>query len=354
MHDDMTIFHRKKNFACTGKRQQGVAIITALLIVTIATAVSVAISTHLQLDIRRTSNMIALDQADFYALFAEDFTSKKLQDTKNFNELMDALTQYGQVKQEYPVEGGFIEGKITDLNSCINVNALVDNNKQNAATAARLTQLFTHAQITSNLTDAIVDWIDDGADDQTTIPDGAEDGYYTNLDKPYRTANTPLYSISELRLIKGFEDVTNPSTGDNISTYDRIVQLSKNFKDDDPDNAYAPSLCAFITKSGTPSINVNTATAEVLQSLSPGMTKALVDSIIEQRKSAPFSSIGEFTGFSNLNTVIKNFDYLSTSSDYFLLRTKATIGQASKVMYSIIYRDGAGKTEVIYRTQRTL
>jgi general secretion pathway protein K len=354
MDNNMPVLHRNKSCAFTGKRQRGVAIITALLIVTIATTVSIAISTHLQLDIRRTSNLIALDQADFYALFAEDFTKKKLQDTKNFDDLMEALAQYGQFKQEYPVEGGFIEGKITDLNSCINVNALVNNNKLNPTTAARLTQLFSNAQITGNLTDAILDWIDSGADDQTTTPNGAEDGYYMNLDKPYRTANTPLHSISELRLIKGFENETSSGAGDKINTYDLIVKLSKNFKDDDPDNAYAPSLCAFTSKDGNPSINVNTASAEVLQSLSPDMTKALADSIIEQRKSTPFSSISEFTGFSNLNTIIKNTDYLSTSSDYFLLKTKATIGQASKVMYSIIYRDAAGKTEVVYRTHRTL
>ena len=349
----MSIFHRKKHPSYPGRQQKGVAIITALLIVTIATTVSVAISTHLQLDVRRTSNLIALDQADFYALFAEEFTRKKLQDTKNFDDLMGSLAQYGQFKQDYPVEGGFIEGKITDLNSCINVNALVNNNKLNATTADRLTQLFTNTQITSNLTDAILDWIDSGAGDLTTTPNGAEDGYYMNLDKPYRTANTPLRSISEVRLIKGFEDDTNAGAGDNTSSFERIVALSKNFKDDDPDNAYAPSLCAFVTSS-TPSINVNTASAEVLQSLSPNMTQALVDSIIEQRKSTPFNSMSDFTGFSNVNTIIKNFDNLSTTSDYFLLKTKATIGQASKVMYSIIYRDGAGKTEVVYRTHRTL
>ena len=44
-------------------RQRGVAIITALLIVAIATTVSVTISTRLQLDVRRTGNIIAGDQA---------------------------------------------------------------------------------------------------------------------------------------------------------------------------------------------------------------------------------------------------------------------------------------------------
>lgn len=349
----MKALHSKTLRSNTGRRQQGVAIITALLIVTIATTVSVAISTHLQLDVRRTSNLIALDQADLYALFAEDVTQKILQEPEQFDGIMELLAQYGQYKQEYPVEGGFIEGKITDLNSCININALVVSNKLNTITAARLTQLFSNAGIRNKLTDAIVDWIDAGTDDQTTIPNGAEDGFYMNLEKPYRTANTALHSISELRLVKGFDDLLNTSSDDKTTVYDRILGLSRNFKDNNPDNAYAPSLCAFTTSSN-PSINVNTATAEVLQSLSPDMTEPLVESIIQQRKETPFNSISDFTSFSNLNTIIKDFDYLSTDSDYFLLRTKATIGQASNVMYSIIYRDTSGKTDVIYRTHRTL
>lgn len=349
----MKATHSKTRRPDTGRRQQGVAIITALLIVTIATTVSVAISTHLQLDVRRTSNLIALDQADLYALFAEDVTQKIMQEPEQFDGMMELLAQYGQYKQEYPVEGGFIEGKITDLNSCININALLVSNKLNPVTAARLTQLLRNAGIRSNLTDAIVDWMDAGVDDQTSIPNGAEDGFYMNLEKPYRTANTALHSISELRLVKGFDDKLNSGSDDRTTVYDRILGLARNFKDYDPDNAYAPSLCAFVTSSN-PAINVNTATTEVLQSLSPDMTDALVENIIQQRKESPFNNISDFTAFSNLNTIIKNFDYLSTDSDYFLLRTKATIGQASNVMYSIIYRDPSGKSEVIYRTHRTL
>ncbi|NNJ51197.1 MAG: hypothetical protein HKP22_12625, partial [Gammaproteobacteria bacterium] len=52
--------------------------------------------------------------------------------------------------------------------------------------------------------------------------------------------------------------------------------------------------------------------------------------------------------------IIENTDKLSTSSEYFLLRTQAIIGQANKVMYSVIYRDENGETTIISRTQRTL
>ena len=154
-----------------------------------------------------------------------------------------------------------------------------------------------------------------------------------NIEKPYRTANRPLHSISELRLIKGFESKVDDKT---------VYQL------------VAPYLCAFAANSNDVSINVNTAGAEVLKSLSNTMTDSLVEDIIQQREETPFDNINAFTGFSNLKTIITDTKQLSVSSDYFLLRTQAIIGQANKVMYSIIYRDDSGKTKIISRTQRTL
>ena len=311
----------------TDTRQQGVAIITALLIVTIAATVSMTISTRLQLDVRRTSNMIAQDQADFYLFAAEEWSQRILRQDKK-DSTVDGLTEVWATElPPLPVPGGSIQGTLTDLHSCININSLVEGNAVNASTQTRLNQLFNNLGITGNFTQAISDWID--TDLETSNPNGAEDGYYLNLEQPYRTANTPLQSLSEIRLIKGFED----------------SEIYNTVKD---------HLCAFIANSNDVTINVNTASIEVLKSLSSGMTEQLATDIIERRDEELFDNIKEFTSFAKLGTIIKDTTKLSTSSDYFLLRTQAIIGQANKVMYSIIYRDSDGKTEIISRAQRTL
>lgn len=329
----MIFFHSNKprpslTNCSAGKRQQGVAIITALLIVTIAATVSITISTRLQLDVRRTSNLIALDQADFYLLEAEKWSQQILRDDKK-NSNIDSLDEDWAIEiPALPVEGGTIQGKLVDLQSCINVNALIDHSSGSTdpITLARLNQLFTNAQITTNLTQAIADWIDDDLD--RTNPDGAEDGHYTNLEKPYRTANTLLHSISELRLIRGFEDT---------DTY----------------NSVKDHLCAFVPD-GSVGINVNTASSEVLLSLSPSMTSALAKDIMDRQQNNPFTDLKDFTSLSNLKTIIPDTGQLTVSSHYFLLVTQAIIGKANKVMYSIIYRNDAGDTSIISRTQRTL
>jgi general secretion pathway protein K len=309
------------------RRQRGVAIITALLIVTIATTVSITISTRLQLDVRRTGNLIAQDQAQFYLLAAEEWSQRILRQDKQ-DSTSDSLDEAWAFElPPIPVDGGSIQGRLTDLHACLNINSLLEGNAIDLTTRQRLSQLFNRLGVRGDPSQAIADWID--SDQETTNPNGAEDGYYLNLETPYRTANTPLHSVSELRLIKGFEDSENY----------RLVE---------------PYLCAFIVDGGNVSINVNTASAEVLQSLSADMTDSLVDNIIERRNEEPFTDLKEFTSFENLGKIIENTDKLSTSSEYFLLRTQAIIGQANKVMYSVIYRQESGETSIISRTQRTL
>lgn len=336
-------------------KQTGVAIITALLIVTIAATVSITISTQLQLDVRRTGNLIALDQANIYVSFIEKFTEDTLQKTKAFDELRKTLREKGKFEAIYPVDSGTVEGQITDLNSCINLNSLLDpSGTPDPLVQARVNRLFSNNNIPPAMTAAITDWIDT---DLTTTrsPDGAEDGHYLNLEQPYHTANQLLSSITELRLIKGAE---NANATPSYQPYNNLIALTRAFRDDG-DNW--PSLCAFKEKASTPHlINVNTASRDVLLSLSSTgkMTTALVNDIIACRGASgnEMTGIADFTGCSTVGTVLiaADLNQLGFTSEYFLLKTKISIGDAKKTTYSIIFRDAAGKTEIISRTQRTL
>ena len=93
----------------SAKRQRGVAIITALLVVTIAATISVTISTRLQLDVRRTGNLITIDQGYYYALFAEDYSLTLIKDQEKFDVLIENLREFGHFKQVFPVEGGTVD-----------------------------------------------------------------------------------------------------------------------------------------------------------------------------------------------------------------------------------------------------
>lgn len=306
-------------------KQEGVAVITALMIVALASIVSISISTKLQLDIRRTGNIIAHDQATLYTLAAEELAKRYLaNDAKDNN--IDHLEEAWAQEYIFPLENGTLVASLTDLQACINLNTLIKTNSVNLITKSRLEQLFINAKIPKQLSQSIIDWIDIDLD--TTIPDGAEDGYYTALENPYRSANTYLQSISELKLIKGFEDYKTIDTIEN-------------------------SICAFGDVGATAPINVNTAPLEVLLSLSSAMDVPTAESIIENRIQSPFTDINNFRNFEGLATIIPQTLELSVNTSYFMLETNVTIGEARTKMFSIIHREQGknGKISIISRSQ---
>lgn len=324
---------RNRTGQLAGKRQRGVAIITALLIVTLATTISITISTQLQLDVRRTGNMIATDQAYIYSLLTEELLQVILQDEDSREKFVEELINSGTAQRPFIIENATIEAQVTDLSACININSLIDSaGNINAITEARLTQLFSNRGITGNLTQAIADWVDNNLDNN--LPDGAEDGYYMNLEKPYRTAGSPMVSINELRLVKGFEDK---------DVYAEISALVQGTYDKDSERFSGAALCAFNTDKATP-ININTASVEVLESIQPNINKTQLEDILQQRSDSPLTSIPK---------VFTTADGLATKSSFYLLKTRVVIGNANNVTYSIIHWDG-NNTMTLSRTQRTM
>lgn len=317
-------------------QQRGVAIITALLIVALATTLSASIATSLQLQVRRTANLLGNDQALLYVRPAEKLARNVLEDDlKNSN--IDHLGEgWAQDIPPIDMDGVMIAGKLSDMQACFNLNSLAqavpaesnnDNDTPpdaNNTSIERFKSLISAYGIDARASDAVLDWID--ADVNTTIPDGAEDGYYMNLDKPYRAANQPFQSVSTLRLVRGFEDAGRFS-------------------------ALRPYLCAF----GQPAdINVNTAPAEVLLSLAADMSPSDVETIIQTREMTPFEKLEDFLKLGNLNQKIKNQTGLSVDSEYFLLTTRLQAGSVTKTVYSIIHRSKAGQTRIISRSQGAL
>lgn len=305
------------NFACT---QKGVALITALMIVALATIVSANIVTNLQIDVRRTANIISSDQAKLYALAAEDLARRYLlEDVQDNN--YDHLEEDWALQYIFPIEDGTLKAQLTDMQSCININTVV-RGQINNITRDRINRVLTNADLTTGLIQPIIDWIDE--DVQPQIPDGAEDAYYSALENPYRTANTPLHSISELRLLRGFEKQ---------ETLD----------------ALASSLCAFGDTNTSSPININTAPLEVLLSLSSTMDNSTASDIIEYRVDDPFTTLDEFRNFGNVATIIPDIKDVVVNTNYFMLETNIVIGDARVTMFSLINR--GTEVSIVSRSQ---
>lgn len=316
---------------CQLKKQSGVALVTAILIVALASVLAASLLKRLNLDISRTQNIMQNEQAYLFALGAEIIASAMLihDGDESKHDSLDEL--WAQQATPYPVENAMISGSLVDLQGKFNLNNLSKSiNGNQAQDLKRFKRLLTHLKLNPDLANAIVDWLDE--DMQSSIPDGAEDDYYIGLEQPYRAGNTLLSSPSELRLIKGFEE----------------------------DKTYRALQDYICTLPIATAININTAREEVLKSLSEdvndehiGKLTERLSSNSEESSSEPFEDIADFETFMK-QTTGKNdlkIENVVVSTEYFLLSSMAELGRGHVNLYSIIHRDTNNQISIVSRSQ---
>jgi general secretion pathway protein K len=109
--------------------------------------------------------------------------------------------------------------------------------------------------------------------------------------------------------------------------------------------AIAPHLAAL---PGRTAINVNTATPEVLVSLSEAAAGADLRDLLARQRGAPFSSVGEFAA--DFPYPIPEGIALGVRSDHFALTTTVSIEGLTTTMYSLLARAPEGATRTLRRS----
>lgn len=321
-------------------QQKGVALILALLVVALATTASVALMSDQQLSLRRGSNLLARDQATQYALGAEAWAQIWLKRDAQNNQIDHENEDWATQIPPLPVEGGVIIAQLFDLQGRFNLNNLLNNQGQrDPAQLNRLQNLFAAIDVPVTTAESVADWLD--TDLNTAGTGGAEDDFYLNLEHAYRSANQAMQSATEFRLLR---EVT-PEIIEKL-------QLEEQPPED-------PRLM-ITALPGFTNINVNTAPTAVFQSL--GLNKSDAEAIVTQREgdpnqpnsSQPFNSINDFTSIPSVQQANIQASGLGVSSQFFLATIQVNIARSRAILYSIIYRDNDGKTQVISRSYGTL
>ncbi len=291
----------------SGAKQRGVALVTALLVVAIATVAAVAMASRQQLDIRRTGSLLHAEQAWAYVLGAENWAIVVLRRDRE-DSTIDTLGEDWSTQPPVSfVEGGSIYGRLIDLQGRFNVNNLVTGGEPSEESVDYYKRLLKLLDLDEELADALVDWIDD--DINTRFPDGAEDENYLLLDTPYRVANRPLSDISELRLVKGY-------------TAEVVARLQ-------------PYLVAL---PGSTPINVNTADAMVLAALAEDLDESDGEALIEARGEDGFDTVDSFKQEPTLNAKQIDDSLLSVRTGWFLMVSQSDIGRGRARLASLIQR----------------
>ncbi|MCA0901538.1 type II secretion system minor pseudopilin GspK [Microbulbifer agarilyticus] len=327
-------------------RQKGVALITVLLVMVIAIAAITHAVTRNRLAISRTSAILANTQLAEFVHGAEAWAIITLE--KDFIEDQAAsapsdnlMELWAQKQVEFNPDNGKIRILIKDLQSCFNVNNLTaprsgggsssgggsggssggasggaSGSSGGAAAHQVLPRMVRNLGGQPDVALAIEDWLDAG---DTPLASGSEDTGYLGLELAHRTPDTLITDPSELRAVRGMEAETW-----------RLLR---------------PELCA-LPETGT-SVNVNTASAELLSAMYPS---ANIAGLISQRESGVvFSQMADLTAFD-----ITGAGELDFSSSYYVAHIAVQLGLEHRQYWESVLKldNTTGKIQVIQRQRR--
>ena len=302
------------------KAQTGVALVSVLLIVAISTVMAVAMIQEQQASIQITRGYLSRTQSFQYALGGEELARQILYEDFALGTSRDFIGEtWSDPELHFEFEEGEVNLRITDLQGLVNLNALVDGGSSQAIAKQRLLNLIAAQGGDTSTVDRLQDWIDE---DTGSRPAGAEDFDYLMFDPPYRAGNRPMAHASEARL-----------TGITDEQY-RLIE---------------PVLTALPT--ATSRLNVNSAPALVLQSLSPQLTLDVAESIAEGRfEQEGFESVEEFLQLPQLAGLGMSADGLGVQSAFFEVRVIARSQDRYSYLTSLIHRDTiSGEQSVLSR-----
>jgi general secretion pathway protein K len=255
------------NMTAGSRRQRGVVLIVAILMVALIAGIASSLGLGQQLWLRQTENLNERALADSLRHSALGWIAMLLtRDAKEPNKTDHLGELWAKQLPPLPAEGGMIAVSIRDAQGLFNLNNLVRNNAPSQPDIAVFRQILQAQELDPALIEplinALIDWIDPDNDKR---PGGAEDVDYLAGQPPYRTANQPLTSVDELRLVRGFTP--------------KVVE----------------ALRPLVTALPEPvAINVNTATEPVLAALLPGAAGTALQPLLRRRETQPFQDIAQF------------------------------------------------------------
>jgi general secretion pathway protein K len=327
-----------RRFSGGGKRQRGVALIIALILVALATILATKLSFDGFLELRRTTGVLAAEQALQFGFGAEALAADVLmQDLQTGGGYTTLAGPWAQPTQPLPItpdsnpEGepiGTMQGALEDMQGRFNLNSLArlgpDGVTEDPLPLQQFQRLLASVGVEPKWAGLARDWID--RDDAVGNPDGAEDSVYTSQTPPYLTGNWPMMSPTELLNLPGF----------GADRYRKI----------------APYVTA-LPNANTP-INLCTAPALVLESLVEGLNGEWSNSpavLANGRKTGCFPDVATFTNvatsFAGPKAMAAKGNPIDVKSSYFQLTTRVVLGTTEFTLYSLLYRGGTKITPLL-------
>ena len=314
------------------RTQHGIALLTAIVLVAIAAILATAIAFSSAMAARRASTVFGADQSLLVAEGAEAMAAYVLMQSGP-NITQDALNQpwaqsYGPFQLLPGVTLDFLQ--LEDQQGKFNINNLAPGGTTSATAVAEFTRLLAALQLEPKWAPLIADWID--SNDTPNFPDGAEDSVYLGQSPPYRTANLPVTSVSELLALPGFGRDRYTRLAPYISALPPGTPLNVSLA---PHQDYCWTRSA--ARTNMPPTRSNCW--RVASRKAAFRRSRFIRPVSSARPAASSSRRSERWPWGNA-LPLRTF-----GCELFI-----TIGTARFTLYSLLQRDGAGQIHVILRT----
>jgi general secretion pathway protein K len=227
-----------------------------------------------------------------------------------------------------PIGDGTAAIRVRDEARFLNLNDMLSAGTIQAERKKVFERLFVSLAIDPRILAAIVDWMDEDGIPSVTPP-GAEQPFYLSAPTPHRVRNGPLLTLRELLLVRG----VTPAVLARLEPFVTVL----------PPDRFR--------------VNINTAPAEVLRSLSdelrddPGIVDRLIASRDIETFTSPSEALRSVTGLDK--ALGGSREFLDTSSPYFRIEAVAEIDEVRRGIIEVVRRNDKRLTRVTWTPSAT-
>ena len=306
-------------------RQRGAAIVTALLVVVLATSVVSALFLRESIAVRSIENRLALSQTRWIERAAIDWAKVILRADANAGNA-DHLGEpwavpVAETKLDETVTAGakigensrpaMLAGQIVDYQSKFNLNALVINGQVSKPHLDAARKLFNLIDVPESLVDMALARL---LRSRSQVIDG----------RTIAAAETPLLRLTDLLGVTGFDAA--------------ILQRLEPFVVVIPLTPEAPAASL---------VNINTAPAEVIAAMVPTLDLAVARRFVVRRERTFFRDLNEASLQLDGQPVLPPV-LLSVGSSYFMLRGMVRFDRVEVTSETLLVRT-SGKVDIVWQ-----
>jgi general secretion pathway protein K len=270
-------------------RQKGVAVVLAMGVVALAAIAAAAMLASQSTWSRHTELRAEHVQAQALVAAGVDYTRALLSEDRRVSSVDHLGEPWALRVPPVPVDNGELSGRIEDQQGAFNVNNLHRNGAVSPTHVAQFRRLLEIVGLPDALADAVL------------------------------ALNRPLIDVAELALVPGFDAAARARLRPFVTALPRFS-----------------------------SVNVNTATPEVLAALVRDLELEDARALAEERNRAYFRNLSEFLMKLPPGAVVDGND-ITTASQYFIASVRVTIGEAQARGTALLARESNAWPTVVWR-----